>query len=95
MASDAPAVEREIIPLTEEGEPLKPSDYVHLHNHTQYSLLDGLTKLPALFNFVNEKGMQAVAFVLNFCFVILFAGSALLFRRAGTQLGKERMPTEA
>ena len=22
---------------------LKPSDYVHLHNHTQYSLLDGLT----------------------------------------------------
>lgn len=34
-------------------------------------------------------------FVLNFCFVILFAGSALLFRRAGTQLGEERMRTEA
>jgi len=61
MASDAPAVEREIIPITAEGEPLKPSDYVHLHNHTQYSLLDGLTKLPALFNLVNETGMQAVA----------------------------------
>jgi DNA polymerase-3 subunit alpha len=27
---------------------LKSSDYVHLHNHTQYSLLDGLTKVPAL-----------------------------------------------
>lgn len=40
---------------------LKPSDYVHLHNHTQYSLLDGLTKLPALFNFVKENGMEAVA----------------------------------
>jgi DNA polymerase-3 subunit alpha len=40
---------------------LSPSDYVHLHNHTQYSLLDGLTKLPALFNYANETGMQAVA----------------------------------
>jgi len=40
---------------------LKPSDYVHLHNHTQYSLLDGLTKLPALVNYVKESGMQAVA----------------------------------
>lgn len=40
---------------------LRPSDYVHLHNHTQYSLLDGLTKLPALFNFVKETGMEAVA----------------------------------
>lgn len=40
---------------------LSPSDYVHLHNHTQYSLLDGLTKLPALFNFAKETGMEAVA----------------------------------
>jgi DNA polymerase-3 subunit alpha len=40
---------------------LTPADYVHLHNHTQYSLLDGLTKLPALFNYVKESGMQAVA----------------------------------
>lgn len=40
---------------------LQPSDYVHLHNHTQYSLLDGLTKVPALCKFVKEKGMQAVA----------------------------------
>lgn len=40
---------------------LKPSDYVHLHNHTQYSLLDGLTKIPALMSFVKESGMEAVA----------------------------------
>lgn len=40
---------------------LKPSDYVHLHNHTQYSLLDGLTKIPQLMDFVKEDGMQAVA----------------------------------
>ncbi|MDB5184598.1 MAG: dnaE [Candidatus Saccharibacteria bacterium] len=40
---------------------LQASDYVHLHNHTQYSLLDGLTKLPALFNFAKETGMEAVA----------------------------------
>jgi len=40
---------------------LKPSDYVHLHNHTQFSLLDGLTKIPDLINFAQESGMEAVA----------------------------------
>lgn len=40
---------------------LKPSDYVHLHNHTQYSTLDGLTKVPELINYVKEKGMVAIA----------------------------------
>lgn len=40
---------------------LVPSDYVHLHNHTQYSLLDGLTKVPALVEYVKEAGMVAVA----------------------------------
>lgn len=40
---------------------IKPSDYVHLHNHTQYSLLDGLTKVPALLDYVKESGMVAVA----------------------------------
>lgn len=40
---------------------LKNSDFVHLHNHTQYSLLDGLTKIGALVNFVKENGMEAVA----------------------------------
>lgn len=36
------------------------ADYVHLHNHTQYSLLDGLTKIPELVSFVKEQGMSAV-----------------------------------
>jgi len=40
---------------------LKPADYVHLHNHTQYSLLDGLTKVPAMVEFVEASGMQAIA----------------------------------
>jgi DNA polymerase-3 subunit alpha len=40
---------------------LKPSDYVHLHNHTQYSLLDGLTKVPDLVEYVKKSGMNAVA----------------------------------
>lgn len=40
---------------------LKPSDYVHLHNHTHHSLLDGLTKIPDLVNKVKELGMEAVA----------------------------------
>jgi DNA polymerase-3 subunit alpha len=40
---------------------LKVSDYVHLHNHTHHSLLDGLSKVPALVEKVKELGMQAVA----------------------------------
>jgi DNA polymerase-3 subunit alpha len=40
---------------------LGAADYVHLHNHTQYSLLDGLTKVPALVDYVKETGMVAVA----------------------------------
>jgi DNA polymerase-3 subunit alpha len=40
---------------------LKPSDYVHLHNHTQYSLLDGLTQVGQLMDFTKDHGMEAVA----------------------------------
>jgi len=40
---------------------LKPSDYVHLHNHTQFSLLDGLTRVGPLMDFAKEHGMEAVA----------------------------------
>jgi len=40
---------------------LKPSEYVHLHNHTQYSLLDGLTRVGPLMDFVDSAGMKAVA----------------------------------
>lgn len=40
---------------------LQPADFVHLHNHTHYSLLDGLTKVPDLVERVKEVGMTAVA----------------------------------
>jgi len=43
------------------GVELKPSDYVHLHNHTHHSLLDGLTKIPDLVALVKEMGMDAAA----------------------------------
>ncbi len=47
--------------VTKDSEPLKVSDFVHLHNHTHYSLLDGLTKIPELVDFVKSSGMEAVA----------------------------------
>ncbi len=47
--------------MNKSGVKLKASDYVHLHNHTQYSLLDGLTKVPQLIKHIKEKGMDAVA----------------------------------
>ncbi len=40
---------------------ISPKDYVHLHNHSQYSLLDGLTKVPDLMDQVIDLGMQSVA----------------------------------
>ena len=35
--------------------------FVHLHNHSHYSLLDGLTKLDEMVNFAKEQGSNAVA----------------------------------
>lgn len=40
---------------------LSVADFVHLHNHTQYSLLDGLTKIPQLMEQVKSFGMESVA----------------------------------
>ena len=40
---------------------LKSFSYVHLHNHTHHSVLDGLTKIPALIDKVKDLGMEAVA----------------------------------
>lgn len=40
---------------------LDVSDYVHLHNHTHHSLLDGMTKIPGLIARTKELGMHSVA----------------------------------
>ncbi|MDR3125881.1 MAG: DNA polymerase III subunit alpha [Candidatus Nomurabacteria bacterium] len=40
---------------------LTPADYVHLHNHTNYSVLDGLTRVDELCRTVKDSGMTAVA----------------------------------
>lgn len=40
---------------------LKAEDFVHLHLHSHYSLLDGLTKIPELVARIKELGMSAVA----------------------------------
>lgn len=39
----------------------KASDFVHLHNHTHHSLLDGLTKIPELVAKTKQFGMSAAA----------------------------------
>ena len=40
---------------------LQASDFVHLHNHTHYSLLDGLQKIPEMCDRAKELGMEAMA----------------------------------
>ena len=39
--------------------------FTHLHLHTEYSLLDGLTRIPALMDHVKEMGQEAVAMILE------------------------------
>lgn len=43
------------------GKNLQASDFVHLHNHTQYSLLDGLTKIPEMIDAVRQMSMTSIA----------------------------------
>lgn len=40
---------------------LLASDFVHLHNHTHYSVLDGLQKVPEMLDRVKGLGMESVA----------------------------------
>jgi DNA polymerase-3 subunit alpha len=40
---------------------LSAEDYVHLHNHTHHSLLDGLSKVPELISRVKDLGMKSCA----------------------------------
>ncbi len=39
----------------------KKRDFVHLHNHTEYSLLDGLSQIKPMLNRVKELGMDTIA----------------------------------
>lgn len=39
----------------------KEKQFVHLHVHTQYSLLDGAARIPDIFKFAREHNMPAVA----------------------------------
>lgn len=47
--------------MSKDGAVLSPADYVHLHNHTHYSVLDGLQKVPGMLDRVKELGMKSVA----------------------------------
>ncbi|PKN06033.1 MAG: hypothetical protein CVU72_06550, partial [Deltaproteobacteria bacterium HGW-Deltaproteobacteria-7] len=40
---------------------MKHSNFVHLHVHTQYSLLDGMIRLDDLFKKAKEYAMPAMA----------------------------------
>ncbi len=40
---------------------MKPADFVHLHNHSDYSLLDGASPIPRMVKRAAELGMPAVA----------------------------------
>src|ERR1035437_1859781 len=50
------------------------ADFVHLHNHTEYSLLDGLSKAKDIAARVKDLGMKAIAITDhgNMCGVITF-----------------------
>ncbi|HSE29522.1 MAG TPA: DNA polymerase III subunit alpha [Candidatus Saccharimonadales bacterium] len=47
--------------MSEQTPVLEAKDFVHLHNHTHYSVLDGLQKVPEMLDRVKDLGMEAVA----------------------------------
>ena len=59
MSGDAINSENEII--TKARKEPEFVDFVHLHNHTHYSLLDGLQKVPQLIDRIESLGQQSVA----------------------------------
>ena len=42
-------------------------DFIHLHVHTEYSLLDGFSRLNKLINRAKELNMQAIAITDHGC----------------------------
>ena len=42
-------------------EPSPDGDFVHLHVHSEFSLLDGLSRIPEMTRRVADQGMQALA----------------------------------
>lgn len=51
----------EVLTKTDDATALTVADYVHLHNHTYHSVLDGMTKIQGLVDKVKEMGMEAAA----------------------------------
>jgi DNA polymerase-3 subunit alpha len=47
--------------MSDAKEEIKKSQFVHLHLHTHYSLLDGLSKIPDVLDKAIEHGMDALA----------------------------------
>ena len=45
----------------EHKEQIEPADFVHLHVHTEYSLLDGASRIPDLIAEAKRLGMKAIA----------------------------------
>ena len=39
----------------------RPENFVHLHNHTEYSMLDGAARIKDMFSTAQEMGMPAIA----------------------------------
>lgn len=66
------------IPL-DGGDSTSAESFVHLHLHTQYSIVDGLVKVPSLMEAVADHGMAAVALsdAGNLFAMVKFYGKAL------------------
>ncbi|MBW3538280.1 DNA polymerase III subunit alpha [Candidatus Parcubacteria bacterium] len=47
--------------MSQENQTTSGAEFVHLHNHSHYSLLDGLQKVPQMLDRIKELGMGAVA----------------------------------
>ena len=61
LAYEPPAIEVEVESAAPPTAPAPSKDFVHLHVHSEFSLLDGLSPVRHIVDSVKRNGMRAVA----------------------------------
>ena len=73
---------------------MKQSDFIHLHVHSQYSLLDGAIRFEEAFDLAKKFGMDAMALTDhgNMFGVVEFYQMARDYGRTADEDGADRAP---
>lgn len=74
---------------------LTMQDFVHLHDHTQYSLLDGQASVSALVDKAMKDGMKGIAVTDHGNMFAIKEFTTMLIRKMEVQERRNKGPEEA